>query len=78
MKKPDLRVVVTFYTTAAAMEWETACKAAGIPGKLISAPRELAADCGIAWQSPAAQKATLETLSRERELEYDRICEEAL
>ncbi len=78
MKKPDLCVVVTFYTTAAAMEWETACKTAGIPGKLISAPRELAADCGIAWRSPAVQKPSLETLARERELEFDRMCEEAL
>ncbi len=78
MKKPDLCVVVTFYTTAAAMEWETACKAVGIPGKLISAPRALAADCGIAWQSPAVQKSSLETLALERDLEFDRMCEEAL
>ena len=76
MKKTEPCIVVTFYTTAAAMEWEAACKAAAIPGKLISAPRNLAADCGIAWRSPTAQKRALEDLAKK--LETDRICEEEL
>ena len=76
MKRTEPGVVVTFYTTAAAMEWEAACKQAAIPGKLISAPRELAADCGIAWRSPKEHKPALEALAKEKHLEVDRICEE--
>ena len=58
------RVVVTFYTTAEAMATEKLCAAHGLPGKLISAPRTLSADCGIAWSGPAdtadALRAALE------------------
>lgn len=41
--------VVTFYTTAEAMATEKLCKDKDIKGKLISAPRSLSADCGIAY-----------------------------
>lgn len=76
MKKQENGVVATFYTTAAAMEWEAACRAAGIEGKLISTPREFSADCGIAWRSPAGYRETLETLAGKQKLETERICEE--
>ena len=49
MREKQLRTVVTFHTTAEAMALEQICKNRGIGGKLISAPRQLSADCGIAW-----------------------------
>lgn len=59
MKEKTLRVVITFHTTAEAMATEQICKANKLVGKLISAPRSLSADCGIAWSAPAASRSAL-------------------
>lgn len=55
-----LRLIVTFYTTAAAMETEQRCKAAGIAGRLIPAPRSITSDCGLAWSMSPADRERLE------------------
>ncbi len=60
-REKTLQVVVTFHTTAEAMATERICRAQGIPGKLISAPRDLTSDCGIAWASPVENRQTLES-----------------
>jgi len=49
-KKPAL--VVTFDTTAAAMEAERSCLDLGLPGRIIPVPREITAGCGLAWKAP--------------------------
>ena len=67
------RVVVTFYTTAEAMATEKLCAAHGLPGRLISAPRALSADCGIAWCSPAALKERLEALLEQTGIEIEGV-----
>ena len=54
------RVVVTFHTTAEAMATEQVCGEYGLAGKLISAPRALTADCGIAWCGPVQTRAAVE------------------
>ena len=75
MKQKTPRVVVTFHTTAEAMATERACRDGGLEGKLISAPRSLSADCGIAWSAPAETRGALETLLARAQIEYDRMCE---
>lgn len=64
MKTKTPCVVVTFHTTADAMATEKLCAARGLTGRLISAPRSVSADCGIAWRSPVelgpAVRAALE------------------
>jgi hypothetical protein len=40
--------VATFFTTHAALRAEKALQEAGIPGRLIPAPRALSADCTVA------------------------------
>ena len=52
MRSKTLKLVVTFHTTAAAMAMEALCKAQNLPGRLIPTPRELTADCGMAWCAP--------------------------
>lgn len=52
MREKQLRLVVTFSTTTAAMEMERYCLANGIPGRLIPTPRQITADCGLAWSAP--------------------------
>lgn len=69
MRQKELRFVVTFHTTAEAMAMEGLCKKAGVPGKLISAPRSVSADCGIAWSSPAAEEDAVRRVTQEAALE---------
>ena len=60
MREKTMRFVVTFYTTAEAMAMERLCRAKGIEGKLISAPRSVSADCGIAWAAPPEERERIE------------------
>ncbi len=62
-------LIVTFDTTAAAMAMEKACRAAGLPGRLMPVPRALTADCGICWRAEPAQREALERVIREHTLE---------
>ena len=49
-KKPAL--IITFPSTAAAMEAESFCLEQGLPGRIIPVPREITAGCGLAWKAP--------------------------
>lgn len=49
MRKKELRLVVTFHTTADAMAMEKHCKQNEVPGRLIPVPRIISAGCGLAW-----------------------------
>lgn len=72
-KKPQL--VVTFHTTAAAMSMEKLCAQAGIPGRLFPAPRELTADCGIAWRSAPETAQQVRALAESRQLAVEGYAE---
>ena len=50
MRETQKYVVISFHTTTAAFATEKYCKARGIPGRMISVPREMSAGCGIAWR----------------------------
>ena len=52
MRPKTQKLVITFHTTAAAMAMEKLCHEQGLPGRLIPVPRELTADCGMAWCAP--------------------------
>lgn len=75
MREKLLRAVVTFHTTAEAMALEQLCKQRGIAGRLISAPRQLSADCGIAWCAPVEETTALRAAIEETALEIDGIYE---
>ena len=46
MRKKELKLVVTFHTTADAMAMEKACKENNTPGRI---PRAISAGCGLSW-----------------------------
>ncbi len=49
-------LVITFYTTTAAMAMEHLCKQHSIEGRIIPVPGSISADCGLAWcAKPEAQ-----------------------
>lgn len=75
MKQRTKQLVVTFHTTAASMAMEKACLTAGLPGRLAPVPRQLTADCGIAWRAAVETRAALEALIRENNLETSGIFE---
>lgn len=75
MLKKRLKLIVTFHTSSEAMATEKVCKDAGIEGQLISAPRELTADCGISYAAEVVDKARIEELLNSKKIEFDRMVE---
>lgn len=56
MRKKELKLVITFHTTAEAIALESACKKESIPGRLIPVPRQISSGCGLSWSMPAEWK----------------------
>ena len=75
MGEKQTRLIVTFHTTAEAMATEQLCRKRDLPGKLISVPRQLTSDCGIAWACPAELRQTVSELLAENGVEYDGLHE---
>ena len=67
-KKPAL--IITFPSTAAAMEAESFCLEQGLPGRIIPVPREITAGCGLAWRAPPEAEALLTDALREAGLAW--------
>ncbi len=49
MRQKELKLIITFHTTADAMAMEQACKEKNAPGRLIPVPRIISSGCGLAW-----------------------------
>ncbi|MEE1036716.1 MAG: DUF3343 domain-containing protein, partial [Oscillospiraceae bacterium] len=49
MIKRQKKLVITFYTTTAAMSMEKICKECSADGRIIPVPGSISADCGLAW-----------------------------
>ena len=62
MRSKEPRLVISFHTTAEAMATERLCRQNGLEGKLISVPRSITSDCGLAWSAPTALREAIETL----------------
>ena len=75
MRKKELKLIVTFHTTADAMAMEKACREDNIPGRLIPVPREISAGCGLAWCAVPEVKEELERFSAEKGLSYEEMTE---
>lgn len=75
MRKKELKLVVTFHTTADAMAMENACKGMKIPGRLIPVPRSLSAGCGLSWCAQLEDKSVLEEMMDATAIEYEAIQE---
>ena len=69
MREKKLWLVNTLHTTAAAIAMEKLCRAHGLPGRLIPVPRELTADCGMAWRAGTEDRAALEAIVTQEKLE---------
>lgn len=56
MRKKELKLIVTFHTTADAMAMEKACKEQNAPGRIIPVPRAISAGCGLSWCAELSDK----------------------
>lgn len=56
-RRPSL--ILSFSTTASALQAEQHLTALGCPGRLIPLPAEIRADCGLAWLAEPQQREAL-------------------
>ena len=49
MIKRTEKLIITFYTTTAAMAMERICRDQCADGRIIPVPGSISADCGLAW-----------------------------
>mgnify|MGYP002537609012 FL=1 len=73
MRQKSERCIITFPTTTAAMEMESACRAAGLPGRLIPVPRAITAGCGLCWAAPPESREALAVLVMAKGVQIDGI-----
>jgi hypothetical protein len=66
---PDPSGIATFFTTHAALRAEKLLRAAGIPGRLIPAPRHLSADCTVALAFPSPERDRVREILEQHGLE---------
>jgi hypothetical protein len=68
------KLVITFYTTTAAMAMEQAYKGVGASGRIIPVPGSITADCGLAWCAHPDCEATLLDLMARHDITYQGCC----
>ena len=73
MRKREMKLVVTFRTTADAMGMEKFCRDEGLPGRLIPVPRSISAGCGLSWCAETGDEPVLKQAMEERRLEPEGI-----
>lgn len=71
MRKKELKLIVTFHTTADAMAMEKACKEHDAPGRLIPVPRSISAGCGLSWCAQLEDKERVRTVMQEVGIEEE-------
>ena len=64
-------LIVTFYTTSAAMAADKVCQQNGVPGRIIPVPREITSDCGLGWRTEPEVRGQVEKLFTDLGLEVD-------
>ena len=75
MRKKELKLIVTFHTTADAMAMEKACRANDVPGRLIPVPREISAGCGLAWCAQPDQRENILLVMEKKGIEQENLHE---
>ena len=71
MRKKELKLVITFQTTADAMAMEQACRRQQVKGRLIPVPRAITAGCGLAWKAETSEEQVLLDALRETGIGFE-------
>ena len=75
MRKKELKLVVTFHTTADAMAMEKACKDQNVPGRIIPVPRAISAGCGLSWCADLEDREQIVSMMKETGIEEEAMHE---
>jgi len=75
MRKKELKLVVTFHTTADAMAMEKACKENQVAGRMIPVPRVISAGCGLSWCAGLDERQELLAVMKKVGIEKENIHE---
>ena len=75
MRKKELKLVVTFHTTADAMAMEKACKEQNVPGRIIPVPRAISAGCGLSWCADIEDREQIVSMMKETGIEEEAMHE---
>lgn len=75
MRKKELKLVVTFHTTADAMAMEKACKERKVPGRIIPVPRAISAGCGLSWCAELSDRDRIVSMMKAVGIEEEEIHE---
>ena len=75
MRKKELKLVVTFHTTADAMAMEKACKEHQAPGRIIPVQRAFSAGCGLAWCAALEDREQIVSMMRMTGIEEEEMHE---
>lgn len=75
MRKKELKLVVTFHTTADAMAMEKACKEYQVPGRIIPVPRAISAGCGLSWCAALDDREQIVSMMRRAGIEEEEMHE---
>lgn len=75
MRKKELKLIVTFHTTADAMAMEKCCKENNVPGRLIPVPRIISAGCGLAWCAGPEERGKVEDVLKQVGIKEEEIHE---
>ena len=73
MIKRQEKLVITFYTTTAAMAMERICKQCGADGRIIPVPGSISADCGLAWCAAPQSEEILRDFMKQHNLTFQGI-----
>ena len=71
MRKKEIKLVVTFHTTADAMAMEKACKENDVPGRIIPVPRAISAGCGLSWCAELEEREQIVAMMRATGIEEE-------
>lgn len=75
MRKKELKLVITFHTTADAMAMEKACREQNAPGRLIPVPRAISAGCGLSWCADLEAREVLKRIMQDTGIEEEDLHE---
>jgi hypothetical protein len=73
MRQKELKLVITFHTTAEAIAMEKACKENQVSGRLIPVPRQISSGCGLSWAMPAKEEDSIKQFMIDHTLQWESV-----
>lgn len=73
MIKKTEKILITFFTTTAAMNMESVCKSVNADGRIIPVPGFISAGCGLGWCAAPESEEELTKIMQEHSIDYQAV-----